>query len=124
MIRTKADLEKIKQKVAPLLYLRTPQPAYKFIFHYSPENRALGVDELVNYTIEKLRRLDRLDCVVLRIFQDKPTATITMSIVEKNKTTLYHNLNQQVIDQIIDSHLRKGTIVDAFTLKTKMEDLK
>ena len=121
MIRTKGDLEKIKQKVAPLLYLRTSQPAYKLIFHYSPENRALGIDELVSYTIEKLQRLNRLDCVVLRVFQDKPTATITMTVVEKNQTTLYHNLNQQVIDQIIDSHLGKGTIVNAFTLKEEIQ---
>lgn len=124
MIRTKADLEKIKQKVAPLLYLRTPQPAYKLIFHYSPEHRALGMDELVSYTIEKLHKLNRLDCVVLRVFQEQSGPTITMSIVEKKETTVYHKLTQQAIDQIIDAHLGKGTIVEAFALKTKTEENK
>lgn len=124
MIRTKADLEKIKQKVAPLFYLRTPQPVYKLVFDYNPENRALGIDELVSYTIEKLHKLNRLDCVVLRVFQEQAGPTITMSIVEKTRTTVYHKLTQQVIDQIIDYHLGKGTIVDAFTLKTKTEENK
>lgn len=124
MIKTLKELEAIRDKMAPLMYLRSPHPTYKIVFHYNASTRSLGIDDLISSTINKLTTLNRLDCVVYRLYDEREGDTISVSIIEKDKETLYGNINAQIIDEIIDKHLTKGIILKEFlAVKTAEENV-
>ncbi|MDY0214370.1 MAG: hypothetical protein RBS24_02445 [Bacilli bacterium] len=106
IIKSIKDLEAIKTKMAPAMYLKNAKPSYKIIFSYNQTLKDKGADELIDYTIKTLLEQNRLDIVVLKEYKEE-VDDLCINIISKDMVTNYQHLNKATIDLIIAKHLIK-----------------
>lgn len=112
MIKSRADLERIKASEQVKLAMRNGYKRMTVIVEMGDEGITFGAKEVLNYFVKKLNENIILDVAVIQGSGSKLKGfEPIVEIRENDITTTYQRVDLNVVDLIIENHIKNNLIV-------------